>query len=328
MVWLRLPVADKWEISGSRTIDTLSGASPIIISNRTGTPIETLTGASIVDRRTAASGKVMRRFDNATVGVSRSVSFEKDYSSHAYSIDGTFDFNEKNTTIAWGYAKSNDRILSVTNSTLDKKRVSEEYLLGITQIIDRNSLIQSNLVVTAGRGYFNDPYKLTVSFFASGPFRLSSDVRPGQRNQLAWLTRYKRALPSSQSVFSAEYRYYRDDWGVRAHTAAASWLQTLSEKWQIEGGLRYYSQQQADFYRAQLPPGPLPLTTSSDQRLASFGALEPSLKLVYLLGQGTNIDLTYSNYQQKASWKFGSDGSSAFVPYRAKLLSLGATHTF
>ena len=328
MFWLRLPVAEKWEISASRTIDSISGASPIIVSNRTGTPVETLTGASIVDRRTAASGKVMRRFDNATLGVSRTISYEKDYSSQAFALDGTFDFNEKNTTVAWGYGKSNDRILSVTNPSLDEKRVSEEYLLGITQIIDRNSLVQSNFVVTAGRGYFNDPYKLTVTFFSSGPLRISRDTRPDQRNQFAWLTRYKRALPSLGSIFSAEYRYYRDDWGVRAHTAAASWLQTLSENWKFEGGLRYYSQEQADFYRAQSPPGPPPLTTASDQRLASFGALEPSLKLIYLFGQGTNIDITYSSYQQKASWKFGGGGSSAFVPYRANLLSVGVTHTF
>lgn len=328
LIWLRLPVAEKWEISASRTIDTLSGASPILISNRTGTPVETLTGASIVDRRTAASGKVMRRFDNATLGVSRTISFEKDYSSHAFSIDGTYDFNEKNTTLAVGYGKGNDRILSVSNLSLDKKRVSEEYLLGITQIIDRNSLIQSNIVVTDGRGYFNDPYKLTVSFFSSGPFRLSPDVRPDHRNQFAWLTRYKRALPANGAVFSTEYRFYRDDWGVRAHTVAASWLQTVSEAWKIEGGLRYYSQAQADFYRPQLAPGPLPTTTSSDQRLASFGALEPSVKFIYAFGQGTTLDLSYSNYQQKANWKIGGGGSFAFVPYRANLLSVGATHTF
>lgn len=328
LVWLRLPVGEKWEVSGSRTIDTLSGASPIIVSNQTGKPVETLTGASIVDRRTAASGKILRRFDNATVSMSRTISYEKDYYSHAFAIDGTFDFNEKNTTLAWGFGKSNDRILSVSNLLLDEKRVSKEYLFGITQIIDRNSLIQSNVVVTKGQGYFNDPYKLTVTFFSDAPFKLSADLRPNQRNQFAWLSRYKRALPTTQAVLSAEYRFYRDDWGVRAHTIATSWLQTLNESWKIEAGLRYYSQSQANFYRAELPSGALPLMTSSDQRLASFGALEPSIKLIYSFGQGTSVDLSYANYQQRANWKFGGGGSYAFAPYRANLFSVGITHAF
>src|SRR6185295_9129134 len=134
---------------------------------------------------------------------------------------------ERNTTLALGYGKSNDRVGSTIDPTLNAPRGTRDYLLGITQILDRNSLIQSNITRTMGSGYCNDPYRLTQSVITTPgggqSLNLFVDTRPSSRSQWAWLTRYKRALPVQNAVVSAEYRYFTDDWGIRSHTLFASW---------------------------------------------------------------------------------------------------------
>ena len=332
VLWLKSPVADEWEISLSGIVDIVSGASPEIVSNRTGTPVQILTGSSgpIRDRRRAGEVAVKRKFGEHTFSVSRSLSSEKDYTSYAAGANATFDFNERNTTLALGYGKSNDRVGSSTDATLNARRDTRDYLLGVTQILDRNALIQSNLTRTIGHGYYNDPYRYTQSLFRNGQFQsldLILDTRPSARAQWAWLTRFKRSLPDQKAVVTAEYRYFTDDWGIRAHTLYGSWLQTVNDVWKWEAGLRYYSQRQADFYRAEILTRPVPVFTSSDQRIAGFGALEPSVKVIVQLTDAMSFDCGVSVYRQQGNWKFGG-GTPSFQPLQALLVNVGLVHRF
>lgn len=332
VLWLKTPVADDWEVSVSGTLDIVSGASPEIVSNRTGTPVQILSGASgaITDRRTAGDVAIKRKFGDHTFSVTRSMSSEDDYTSYAAGANATFDFNERNTTLALGVGKSNDRVRSTIDPTLNARRDIRDYLLGITQILDRNALIQTNLTRSIGTGYYNDPYRLTQSLIRNGTFtslNFFQDVRPASRAQWAWLTRFKRALPEQKAVITAEYRYFTDDWGIRAHTVYGSRLQTVNDVWKWEAGLRYYSQRQANFYRPEILTLPAPAITSSDQRLASFGALEPSVKAIVQLTDALSLDCGVSLYRQQGNWKIGG-GSPSFQPLRAVLVNTGLVYRF
>ena len=332
VLWLKTPVATDWEVSLSGTLDIVSGASPEIVSNQSGKPVQILSGASgpITDRRKAGDLAVKRKFGDNTFGVSRSLSTEKDYTSYAAGANATFDFNERNTTLALGYGKSNDRVRSTEDDTLNARRDTRDYLLGITQILDRYALIQSNLTRTIGKGFYDDPYRLTQSLFKVGQFQslnLIVDTRPSSRTQWAWLTRFKRTLPEQKAVVTMEYRYFSDDWGIRAHTLYGSWLQTVNENWKWEAGLRYYSQRQADFYRAEIVALPVPRFTSSDQRIASFGALEPSVKAIVQLTDAASLDVGVSMYRQQGNWKIGG-GTPSFQPLQAVLVNVGVVYRF
>ncbi len=329
VVWIKSPIGETWEVSASATLDIVSGASAIFVSNQTGKPVQIYTGASITDHRKAGDVALKHRWGESTLSVSRTQSAEKDYRSDATGVNATYDFNERNTTLAAGYGNSNDRVRSVTDQSLNARRESREYLFGVTQLVDRFSLVQSNLTYTRASGYLNDPYRLTIAFFPTGPrVSIVADTRPDSRTQWTWLTRYKRTLQVQQAVVSAEYRYYRDDWGMRSHTVAASWLQTLNEQWKVELGLRYYAQSKANFYRPVIESRPLPVYTSSDQRLASFGSLEPSLKAIYQLNDADSFDLGASLYRQQGNWKLGGGGTATFEPLQALLLNAGYTHRF
>ena len=328
LLWIKSPLGDDYEIFASRVIDSISGASPRLVTNQSGVPVQTLSGASIIDRRRAADLKLARRFEQLSISLARAVSFEKDYVSHAGSIEAKLELNEKNTTLVFVKGMSSDRVGSVDDPALWERRDTREYLAGITQLLSPVSLLQSNVSASRGTGFYNDPYKFTLSFPpGGGPPILFADRRPGQRNQAAWMTRYRHYFSGVSAALQAEYRYFRDSWGIRAHTIEAGWNQTLSDQWKIVPSLRYYSQSSADFYRPVVS-SPLPETSSSDQRLAAFGGLAPGIKAIYVFGNGTIIDASYTLYRQRAGWKWGGSGSAEFVPLNARYLIVGVTHQF
>ena len=333
VAWIKLAIGENWEVAGSRLLDVISGASAARVSNQSGRPVQIFTGASgdaIHDRRNAAEISVKRRVGEGTVSISRATSNEEDYHSQAVGAGATVDFNERNTTLSFGYGRSDDRVGSVDDPGLNEPRTSREYLLGVTQLLDRYTLVQSNLAHTRSSGYLSDPYRSTLSFYRDGrfpPVVLVKDTRPDLRDQWAWLNRYKRALAEHRAVISAEYRYYRDDWGIRAHTLYASWLQSMGDRWQWETGLRYYSQNQAHFYRAEISERPVPRYTTSDQRLAGYGTLEPSFKVIVQLTAGTTFDFGVSLYRQQGSWKIGG-GTTTFEPLQAVTANAGIVHRF
>ena len=79
VLWIKAPLGDDAEIFASRTIDSISGASPRLVTNQSGTPVVTLSGASITEHRRASDVKLTRRFGELSISVSRALSFEKDY---------------------------------------------------------------------------------------------------------------------------------------------------------------------------------------------------------------------------------------------------------
>jgi hypothetical protein len=321
----------QFDFAASGMVDLVSGASPQFVSNERGTPIHTLSGASIRDRRNAAEVKVAHRFEGWSLGVSRNVSFENDYTSRALGVEVKADFAEKNTTLQASFGRNNDEISSFDDATLHERRRTREFLVGVTQVIDARSIVQSNLQFTRGKGYFNDPYRFTTTFFPDTPPITVLDTRPGERKQTAWLTRYRRTLSDIQGVLALDYRYYTDDWGIRSHTFGAAYTRTIAEGWKITPGLRYYSQTQADFYRTLLPQslrGTRDVPSSSDQRLAAFGGLQPSITVTHTLANGATIDLMVSSYRQRASWKLGGDGSDPLATFSARSVMAGITWPF
>jgi hypothetical protein len=190
-------------------------------------------------------------------------------------------------------------------------------MLGVTRVLTPLSLVQSTVTATRGHGWYNDPYKLTLTFYPDQILPvLMADRRPDHRDTLSWLTRYRRHFPDANGTLQADYRYFRDDWGIRAHTLELAWQQDLGERWAVRPALRYYTQSAADFY-SPLIPRPQPEILSSDQRLAAFGGLSPSLRLTYRLESGMVIEGTAGYVHDARSLHFGGGGSEAYTTLRA-----------
>ena len=327
MLWAEAPFGENFDVAAAITLDSVSGASPQYVTNRSGRPVHTLTSASIIDERRAADVKLTRHFDEGSVGLAASVSSEHDYLSQSLSLDARLDFNEKNTTLAFGAGETVDRIGASTQLTLDEPRTTRDYMIGVTQLLTPVSLVQSNLTYSDGNGYFNDPYKYTLSYLINSRIPIMQrDTRPDGRYATAWLTRYRHYVPAWNTALLADYRYYRDNWDIRAHTLDLGATTEIAPGLKIVPSLRYYTQSPAHFYASSFAKaGGL---GSSDARLSGFGAVTVALKLIYELDARTRLDASIARYRQQASWRLGGEGSEGFPTLDARFLMIGLSRVF
>jgi hypothetical protein len=307
------PLSDSLAAEGSLVYDSISGASPLYHN--------TLSGASgkggVVDYRTAGDVKVTKYLDRAAIGVGAAISSERDYLSHAISMDVRLFSDDRNRTYAFGVGGASDRIDSTNGLAEDKHRRTVDLLIGVTQVLSSEAIIQSNLTWSTGHGYYSDPYK-------------TLDIRPDARRILAWLTRYNQHLTYFDSTLSLSYRYLLDSFGSDSHTVEAAWYQPFADGWSVKPALRYYTQAAADFYFD--PPFPQGFTLgqpyTADTRLSAFGALTPGVTLAKLLPDGWQVDLKVEFYRQRAGWRAGGNGSPGLEPLSARWIQTGISKTF
>lgn len=322
--YLLVPLSSKWSIEGSGVVDSVSGATP-----REHTSI--VSSSSMQDLRKAGDLKVSYYGRRSSYGLGVSYSTEDDYSSLAFSLNGSFSSDDNNTTISLGFGHANDKIFALAGNgvLLNERKATNEFLLALTQAMSPRDLLQMNLTVSNGKGFFNDPYKFSI---VNGVQFL--DARPGVRTQTAILARWNHHFESLHATLRPSYRYYVDTFGIQANTWQVEWAQALGPNVTITPLLRYYTQRAANFYTDPDPNDPnLSLAPaqefySTDQRLAAYGAITVGLKADIRVGRGWSFDLKAEGYEQRAEYRLGGDGSPGLEPFRATFLQVGVAKTF
>jgi hypothetical protein len=275
------------------------------------------------DQRTAGDLRVTRYFRRAAVDVGFAYSTEDDYESRAASVNLRLSSDDQNTTIAVGTALTDDTMNPNPGSVLahEESRRVNEFIVGLTQVLTANDIVQANLSHARGRGYYSDPYKFL-------------DQRPRARNQNAVLLRWNRHIAAAGATLRSSYRFYDDDFGITAHTVGLEWAQSLRGI-TLTPALRYTTQSAAYFYVDPLPGSPVPPLVSPrppyysvDHRLSAFGAITVGLKLALPLGRAWLLDAKVYVYEQRGQWRIGGEGSPGLAPFRAQFYQVGATYRF
>ena len=310
--YARKPLSDSLQAEGSIVYDSISGASPLYHN--------TLSGASrlgVTDYRTAGNAKLTKYFDQVAVGVGAAVSSERDYLSRALSLDVRVSSDDRNRTFAFGLGGASDRINSTNGVAEGKERHTLDLLVGVTQALSPEAIVQSTVTYSPGHGYYSDPYK-------------AIDVRPDQRRIFAWLTRYNQHLPWLDATINLSYRYLHDSFGSSSHAAEFAWNQPLPDGWSVVPNLRYYTQSAADFYfDPPFPHGFVPgQPYSADTRLSAFGALTSGVSIVKRLPDGWSFDVKLDFYRQRSDWRLGGNGSPGLEPFSARWIQTGVSKTF
>lgn len=311
------PVGQNWAVEGSLLAEQVSGASPRYYTDVSGATVS----PGMTDERRAGDVKLTRYFDRMSVGVGAAVSSENDYESRALSLDTRLSSDDRNTTWNLGIGLANDRIRPNDGSGRDGKRRTTELMAGVTRALTRYDIAQLNLTYTQGRGFYDEPYKLF-------------DHRPDQRRQGAALLRWNHHVGALGATLRTSYRYYRDSWAVRAHTVDLAWVQPVLPQLSLTPSMRYYTQSAASFYYdpvadVNVYPGPIgaPAYSSPDQRLSAFGAWAVGLKAELKLGTWTT-DVRVEQYEQRAGWRLGGQGSPGIDPLHATTLQFGVGTSF
>jgi len=306
-----MPLENNFAIDGAFVVDSISGASPTFHDTVSGA-----SGLGVNDLRKAGDVKLTRYFDRAAVGLGFAYSIEHDYLSRTFSLDARVSTPDNNTTLATGVGVSSDDIDSVNLVARGRTKRTTDMMVGLTQVLGANDIVQSNVTYSVGRGYFDDPYK-------------AIDVRPDKRDQLAWLTRWNHHFDGLDATLRLSARYYRDTFGIRALTVGTEWVQPYGA-WTITPSLRYTTQAAADFYYG--PPFPVGFKPgqlySADGRLSAFGAWTPGIKLARAFPDGWHADFKVEHYQQRNDWAtvFGDNGHGGnrdLKPLRANFFQFG-----
>ena len=315
----RLPLGEQWGLEVGATVDQVSGASPRWHS--------AISGASrMQDRREAGDLKVTRHASRSSYSLGIAQSRENDFLSKALSLEGRWASDDNNRSWNSGLALTRDRISSVDDVNLDERRRTLEATVGVTQALSRTDLLQLNLTLADGRGFYGDPYKRV-------------DRRPEFRRQQIAVLRWNHHFEPIDLTLRSSYRAYGDSFGVRSHTLQFDPVLALGEIFSIGTTLRLYTQSAARFYYdpvysfagAPYPPGYFespPALLSPDQRLSAFGAITVGLKVTAQLGKQWTTDLKVERYEQRASWRLGGPGSPGLAPFSAHFLQWGLTRRF
>ena len=315
-LYVLAPIASNWSVESTVVYDNISGASPRWHSS--------ISGASRMhDHRTAANAKLTRYFDRVAVGLGAGISEERDYRSKSLSIDARLSSPDNNTTWYFGAGLADDTINPVNELVVNERKRSHELMFGVTQAWTANDLVQLNLGHVRGRGYFSDPYKL-------------ADVRPRERDQSTLMLRWNHHFASDNSTLRSHYRFYRDSFGVNAHSAQLEWVKPLSDRFSIIPSARYYTQRAASFYFNPVydpvigEPFPVgdPKFYSADPRLSTYGAITLGAKLEWRIDSNWTADIKYERYEQRTAWRLGGRESFGLAPFSAQFVQLGISRRF
>ena len=265
---LLMPLAVKYSLAVDVQTESLSGASPWFTGEANGQAKLVMSGASIKEDRQDIGANLRYYASEGNAGITLSRSSENDYESFAIGFDGSYNINDKHTTFNGGVSFSDDE-LEPTQGLIPAKVTKEDkdsasLFLGLGQVINKNTVIQTGLSFTRLSGYLTDPYK-------------NRDQRPDKRNQSAWSFGIRHYLPSADAALHGDYRFYHDDWGINSHTFDFAWYQNVKSYFQVIAYGRYYSQQEARFFsnNAQLSEQYF----ADDFRLSSYSAVTVGLRL-------------------------------------------------
>lgn len=285
------------------------------------TPLDT----SFRDQRAALAFSLEQPWGEAQrVSLGANLSTEYDFNSLSVNAALARDFNQKNTTLSLGLALEADRMKPVGGTPVGLRpafgALSErqgngsrnvfDILAGVTQVMNRQWLMQVNLGVGRGSGDHNDPYKiLSVVDGNTGLVvgdRYVSELRPDQRTRASLYWQNKVHL--ARDVVDFSYRYYGDSWGVRAHTLDLRYRLELGGGLYLEPHARLHRQGAADFWRGWLVEGrdwnsathrATVAEASADPRLAAFTAQTLGLGFGMPVGRGSELTLRAEFYRQQ-----------------------------
>lgn len=296
--------------------------------------LDTITSASVAagvvrdqpftELRNEVGFRLGQRFGPTQHSVSYSYSSESDYWAHTLSIASTFDFFQKNSTLGLVTSYGSDSIAQRQGPTIYNPLGGLQtfgFIASWTQVLAKVALLSVEYDVSV-LGFGSSKGKVTgapdaQTGFQSNAYRSvllggspARDTLPFQRVRQSFTGAVYLTLPVDSHlvpylVFRPSYRYYFDDWDVKAHTVELrTHLPIGPTELRLTG--RYYSQGHAIFYAESAVTGApdytgaaamgLPCTTcyaesshgtnryfTADPKLSSFSSTFVELRLLVKL---------------------------------------------
>ena len=224
------------------------------------------TSASI-DIRTAATLAVTEQRDELNAGIDRRIedftlrggyrfSSENDYEAHGGMISGALDLADHNSTLELRLTAEGDRVGRSGDELFSRPLTVLGGRFGYTQVIDPQMLVQLAYELGHAEGFQSSPYRF-VGIGGDGrcggtAMLCVPETHPSVRTRHAFVVRARRAFDDQLSLH-LDYRFYVDDWGLYANTAALqlNWMHDEDGLFALR--YRLHQQGAAAFYRSTYP---------------------------------------------------------------------------
>ncbi len=188
---------------------------------------------------------------------------------------------------------SSDIVAPVTN-TLELPKKQQGYALGWTWILDERNLFDVSASLMKQSGYLDDPYKI-VPVGTPPALVEMPEHRPDTRQRWAVFGKYGHYYLWGGAL-KATYRYYWDDWSVKAHTLEVVYDHRLNEEWLVSPTVRLYTQSAAKFWGNTFA-APQEFM-SSDYRLAAFSSILGGLSVTHKMTDAVDVSLGFTYQSQ------------------------------
>jgi len=233
---VRRNVGDSVSVTGRYYMDSISSASPDVVSG----------GSPYKDRREEFGLGFDVLHGNSVFSAFVSTSTENDYQADTYSLNVSHELFGGLTTVNMGYSQGHD-VVSRVDTSFESEVNRYSYRLGLSQVLSKSLLLGVNYEGIAEAGYLQNPYRYARVLGA-----YTEEIYPGTRDSQALALRLVKGFAQSSrpvgSSLRADYRYYRDNWGINSHTLGAAYQFYIGDRWLGDVHSRYYQQSAASFY--------------------------------------------------------------------------------
>ena len=265
------------------------------------------------------------------INIGASASHEYDYTHIGLNAKFARDFNRRNTTLSAGIAVSMDSLDPVggaptpltpmldvgdkSNRRGDEDKDVLDIVVGVTQVVSRNLIVQANYSYSNSDGYLTDPYKVlslvdgttgdtlprVPTPGAEGPsHQFLFENRPDDRTKHSIYGQAKYYM--NGKVLDASYRFMTDDWEIDSHTVDVRYRIPFGADRFFEPHLRFYTQTEAEFYMLSISDSqPLPGFASADYRLGDFDAITLGIKYGWKTRNDNEMSVRVEGYRQTGS---------------------------
>ncbi len=260
---------------------------------------------------------------------STGIQFSTEYDYLSVAVNGMLGryFNNKNTTINMGVSYASDTIdpvggkpAALSDLVIDNGQFSSQeafntafadsresssdtkttldWVLGVSQVINRKWITQFNIGLSEVSGYQTDPYKFVSIVDDAGiAVRHLHESRPDSRTKQSFYSQSKYHFKNG--IWDASYRLSNDDWGVQSHTLETRYRFLLSQNRYIEPHIRLYQQSEADFYTPFYNEHEtLTDFASADYRIGKLNTYTIGIRYGMKLSKGREYGLRLEYYNQ------------------------------
>jgi len=318
-------IGDSISVSGNYYIDSITSASIDVVT----------TASEYEEKRTEKTAGLTYLRKKTTMSLAYTNSEENDFSANSAHFSFSQDVFGDLTTISMGYSRGWDDVMKISDTSFSEKADRQNYRLGVSQILTKNSILNFNWETITDEGFLNNPYR-TVRFEDSNNakgYSYQLELYPNTRTSNAASMQLKYYLPYNAAVHGL-YRYFNDSWGISAHTSEIGYTHPLKKDWTLDIKYRYYTQGPADFYSDLFPFQSSQNFLARDKELSSFNNhtlglgvsyefLQSNRGLIKKASANLSYNYIYFNYDNfRDLTKTGSVGNEPLYSFSANVVQL------